>query len=168
MFYLLKPETELYTGYEPPKSSSRRWRGSGAAATPASTSRCRLNTVSTPVFLSQQLASQHLFWCLNSCHLSQIGVSTLNRGLWLRLSQLQRRQLAYIEWRGETPNVCAALNSWRGSAQRSCTCWVRMGHVSEARPETGNPRQFLDNVICSHKTWGGLVLFARILCRKEL
>ena len=42
----------------------------------------RLNTcfhvstvgVSTPV-----LVSQHLFWCLNSCHLRQIGVSTLNR-----------------------------------------------------------------------------------------
>ena len=35
--------------------------------------------VSTPVFLSQHLVSQHLFWCLNSCPLRQICVSTLNR-----------------------------------------------------------------------------------------
>ena len=38
-----------------------------------------LNTVSTPVFLSQHLVSQHLFWRLNTCHLRQICVSTLIR-----------------------------------------------------------------------------------------
>ena len=37
--------------------------------------------VSTPVSLSQHLASQHPFWRLNTCHLRQICVSTLIRRL---------------------------------------------------------------------------------------
>ena len=37
------------------------------------------NTVSTPVFLSQHIVSQHLFWRLNTCLLAQICVSTLKR-----------------------------------------------------------------------------------------
>jgi len=48
-----------------------------------------LNTVSTPVFLSQHLVSQHLFWCLNTCHLRQICVSTLIRKPCIRVPPVE-------------------------------------------------------------------------------
>ena len=46
--------------------------------------RYRLHVVSQhlsqpPVFLSQHLVSQHLFWCLNTCYLTQKSVSMLNQ-----------------------------------------------------------------------------------------
>ena len=43
-----------------------------------------LNTVSTPVLLSQHLLSQHLFERLNTCYLSQVGVFTSILILWPR------------------------------------------------------------------------------------
>ena len=65
-----------------------RWTdGRRGARTPAGGGRplhdC-FNTVSTPVFWSQHLVSQHLFWRLNSCHLRQIRV------LMLKLSPCRR------------------------------------------------------------------------------
>ena len=57
--------------------------------------------VSTPVFLSQHLVSQHLFWCLNICYLTQKSVSTLNHELWSRTwSQRRARATTRADDRG--------------------------------------------------------------------
>ena len=56
-----------------------------------------LNTVLTPVYLSQHFLSQHLFLCLNTCHLTQICVSTLIRRLCETRAALTQRRLSDSE-----------------------------------------------------------------------